>query len=63
MVLYPEVQAKAQEEIDRVVGNNRLPHFEDRANLPYIEAVFLETLRWHPVSPMGQLASLYAEDA
>jgi len=58
MVLHPEVQTKAQEEIDRVVGNDCLPHFNDRVNLPYIEAVFLETLRWRPVSPMGQLASL-----
>ncbi|KAI6039896.1 cytochrome P450 [Pisolithus marmoratus] len=53
MVLYPEVQTKAQEEIDRVVGTDRLPNFDDRPNLPYVEAVFLETLRWHPVSPMG----------
>ncbi|KAL4062922.1 cytochrome P450 [Scleroderma yunnanense] len=53
MVLYPEVQTKAQEEIDRVVGTNRLPDFQDRTSLPYVEAVYLETLRWKPVSPMG----------
>jgi cytochrome P450 len=53
MVLYPEVQAKAQAEIDRVVGKNRLPDFDDRSALPYLDAVLRETLRWHPVFPMG----------
>ncbi|EJC98990.1 cytochrome P450 [Fomitiporia mediterranea MF3/22] len=53
MMVYPEVQRKAQEEIDRVIGNGRLPCFEDRDNLPYINAVVKEVLRWHPVGPMG----------
>ncbi|KAI6122247.1 cytochrome P450 [Pisolithus croceorrhizus] len=52
MVLYPETQAKAQEEIDRVVGHTRLPEFKDREKLPYVEAVFLEVLRWHPILPL-----------
>ncbi|KAI6099756.1 cytochrome P450 [Pisolithus sp. B1] len=52
MVLFPETQVKAQEEIDRVVGNDRLPEFKDRQNLPYVEAVFLEILRWHPINPI-----------
>ncbi|KAG1747258.1 cytochrome P450 [Suillus paluster] len=51
MVLHPEVQIKAQEEIDRVVGNSRLPDFSDRERLPYVEAVYLETLRWQPIIP------------
>lgn len=45
MVLFPHVQAKAQEELDRVVGMDRLPIWEDRANLPYIRGVVEETLR------------------
>ena len=53
MTLYPEVQRKAQEEIDRVLGVGRLPKMIDRVNLPYIDAVVKETLRWHPVAPMG----------
>ncbi|KAF9238508.1 cytochrome P450 [Melanogaster broomeanus] len=53
MILNPDVQAKAQEEIDRVVGNERLPDFDDRPALPYIEGVYLESLRWHPVLPLG----------
>ncbi|KAN0092733.1 Cytochrome P450, partial [Tylopilus felleus] len=51
MALHPEAQAKAQEEIDRVVGTQHLPDFGDRSNLPYVEAIYLETLRWRPVVP------------
>ncbi|KAI1505139.1 cytochrome P450 [Biscogniauxia marginata] len=47
----PEVQQRAQEEIDRVVGTDRLPTWTDREHLPYVEAVFKEALRWHPVIP------------
>lgn len=53
MTVHPEVQRKAQEEIDRVIGPGRLPKMEDRANLPYTDAVVKEVLRWHPVAPMG----------
>ncbi|KAI0790553.1 cytochrome P450 [Abortiporus biennis] len=49
MLHHPEIQEKAQAQIDSVVGQNRLPTFEDRESLPYIEAIVLETLRWHPV--------------
>lgn len=53
MVLHPLVQHKAQKEIDTVVGSDRLPAVEDRVQLPYIEAVFKECLRWRVVAPMG----------
>ncbi|KAF9238504.1 cytochrome P450 [Melanogaster broomeanus] len=53
MVLNPDVQSEAQEEIDRVVGNERLPNFDDRPNLPYVEGVYLETLRWRPAVPLA----------
>ncbi|KAG6333534.1 hypothetical protein ID866_5559 [Astraeus odoratus] len=53
MFLYPDVQTKAQEEIDRVVGTSRLPDFRDRPNLPYVDALLLECFRWHPVLPLG----------
>lgn len=55
MVLYPEVQRRAQEEIDGIVGPDRLPDFNDRPYLPFVEAVLRETLRWHPVVPLGAL--------
>ncbi|EIW80307.1 cytochrome P450 [Coniophora puteana RWD-64-598 SS2] len=47
------VQKRAQEELDTVVGMDRLPDFSDRDSLPYIEAVFREVRRWHPVTPLG----------
>lgn len=53
MVLYPEVQRKAQAEIDAVVGKDRLPDFGDRPFLPYVSAILEEALRWHPVVPLG----------
>jgi cytochrome P450 len=53
MALHPEVQAKAQADIDRVVGKDRLPDFSDRAALPYLDAITRETHRWHPVFPMS----------
>ncbi|KAJ7156841.1 cytochrome P450 [Mycena crocata] len=53
MVLFPGVQAKAQREIDAVVGDGRLPSFSDKENLPYTTALALEVLRWHSVTPTG----------
>ncbi|KAL2814360.1 cytochrome P450 [Aspergillus cavernicola] len=53
MALYPDVQKTAQEELDRVLGPNKLPSFEDRHILPYTDAIVKESLRWHPVAPMG----------
>ncbi|KAG1861718.1 cytochrome P450 [Suillus subalutaceus] len=53
MVLYPDIQKRAQAEIDSVIGRDRLPTFEDRASLPYIDAVMRETFRWQPVTPLG----------
>jgi cytochrome P450 len=53
MVLHPEVQKKAQEEIDSIVGHDRLPDFNDRSSLRYIDYIVQETLRWGPVSPIG----------
>jgi len=61
MALYPEVQKKAQAEIDAVVGPNRLPDFEDRPSLPYINAVVKESMRWHLVLPLG-LAHMATND-
>jgi len=53
MLLYPEAQRAAQAELDRVVGSDRLPSFEDRVSLPYITAIMQETLRWRPALPLG----------
>jgi len=53
MTLFPDVQKKAQAEIDAVVGPDRLPSFADRDSLPYTEALVTEVLRWNVVFPTG----------
>ncbi|KAI0739563.1 cytochrome P450 98A3 [Daedaleopsis nitida] len=53
MALYPDVQKKAQAELDAVVGSGRLPEYEDMDSLPYIRALVKELLRWHVVTPLG----------
>ncbi|KAH7915196.1 cytochrome P450 [Hygrophoropsis aurantiaca] len=53
MMQNPEIQARAHAELDRVVGDKRLPVFEDRAALPYIDALIREVRRWRPITPIG----------
>ncbi|KIK74882.1 hypothetical protein PAXRUDRAFT_835861 [Paxillus rubicundulus Ve08.2h10] len=58
MMHHPEVQVRAQVEIDRVIGTQRLPDFEDRPAMPYVDALVRETLRCHPALPIGDSDSL-----
>ncbi|KIJ44994.1 hypothetical protein M422DRAFT_30174 [Sphaerobolus stellatus SS14] len=53
MTLYPAVQKKAQAEIAGITGGSRLPTFNDRDHLPYINALITELFRWHIAGPMG----------
>lgn len=53
MVLHPSKLLNLQKQIDKVVGEARLPTFEDIPNLPLVRAVVKETLRWHPVTAGG----------
>ncbi|KAI0794212.1 cytochrome P450 98A3 [Fomes fomentarius] len=53
MARFPEVQRKAQYELDSVVGSDRLPEFSDKPSLPYLSALVKELLRWHVVTPIG----------
>ncbi|KAI0753473.1 cytochrome P450 [Daedaleopsis nitida] len=62
MVLNPDVQKRAQAEIDRVVGSERLPDYTDRAQLPYVSAVMKEVLRWHSPGPTGVPHKLTQDD-
>ncbi|CAA7266302.1 unnamed protein product [Cyclocybe aegerita] len=62
MALYPDVMRKAQEEIDAVIGQDRLPSFSDRENLPYTNALVLEIARWHTVAPTAVHHSSMEDD-
>ena len=53
MALNPHIQAKAQAELDTILGPYTLPKLSDRDKLPYINAIVKESMRWHPVAPMG----------
>ncbi|KAG6378884.1 cytochrome P450 [Boletus reticuloceps] len=53
LTLFPDVQKKAQAEIDAVIGSDRLPNFTDRDSLPYVEALAKEVLRWNVVVPLA----------
>lgn len=53
LLLNPAVLKKAQAEIDAVVGTDRLPSFEDRERLRYIDFIVQEAFRWAPLSPIG----------
>ncbi|KAF4474647.1 cytochrome P450 oxidoreductase [Fusarium agapanthi] len=50
---YPHVQAKARKEIDAVCGSERAPVFSDFDQLPYINAIVKEGLRWRPTTELG----------
>ena len=45
MMLYRSVQEKVHEELDRVIGNDRLPELEDIENLHYLQATICEVIR------------------
>jgi len=53
MAIYPEVQKKAQKELDSLNGDQRLPDFTDFEHLPYLAAIVNEVFRWHPVTPFA----------
>ena len=53
MLHYPDVMRKAQAELDKIVGPDRLPTFEDHSSLRYVNALINETLRWRPIAVLG----------
>lgn len=64
MTLHPDIQARAQAEIDGILctAYHRLPTFSDKIKLPYVNAIVLEILRWHPAVPLGLAHSLTHDD-
>ncbi|ESK96459.1 cytochrome p450 [Moniliophthora roreri MCA 2997] len=53
MISHPHILKKLREEIDRVIGDERMPGFEDEGTLPYLVACIKETLRRRPPTIMG----------
>jgi len=53
MVLHPEILRRIQDETDSVVGDSRLPDFDDRPSLTYLECVLREVYRIQPAAPLG----------
>ncbi|KAJ8482604.1 hypothetical protein ONZ51_g5256 [Trametes cubensis] len=62
IILYPDVQTRAQEELDAVVGPDRLPQITDLPSLPYVKAVVKELLRWHSAAPLSLPHGVTKED-
>lgn len=62
MATHPEIQKKAQAEIDHITGGTRLPDFQDRPSLPYLEAMYRELMRWMPPVPLGLPHRLTEDD-
>ena len=62
MASYPAVQARAQAELDAVLGQERLPTRADRAQLPYVDAVLKECMRWRPILPLALPHLVLEED-
>ncbi|KAJ7496786.1 cytochrome P450 [Mycena latifolia] len=61
MILYPEAQRKAQNELDTVLGHCTAPRLSDRPRLPFVEALISEVFRHFTITPMG-LPHVAAED-
>ena len=61
MTLFPETQARAQNEIDIVIGGERLPTFADRERLSYTCALIKEIYRRNTVAPIGMPHSVQEE--
>ena len=62
MAINPGIQEKAQTEIDRVIGRNRLPEIYDRPKLPYLEGIYREVLRCRQPLQLGGSRRLMEDD-
>jgi cytochrome P450 len=62
MVIYPDIQKKAQDEIDKIVGSNRLPSFADKSSMPYVSCIVWECLRWNAAVPIPTPRTVTEDD-
>ncbi|KAF8607328.1 cytochrome P450 [Ceratobasidium sp. AG-I] len=62
MILNPHIAKRAREELDRVIGTERLPGMEDREKLVYVDCVVLESMRWRNVLPLAVPHRIAVED-
>ncbi|KAF7333345.1 Cytochrome P450 [Mycena venus] len=62
MLSFPEVQRRAQKELDAIIGRSRMPTFADYDSLPYMRALIKEVLRWAPIAPLGVPHRLAEDD-
>ncbi len=62
MCVFPEVQKKAQYELDEVVGHDRSPDWSDETSIPYVDAIIKETLRWRSVTILGGIPHAPIQD-
>ena len=74
LLTRPDVLRTAQLEMDRVLGSHsaspssnshshlKLPTFEDRPSLPYLESLMSEVLRWGVPVPLGLPHRLMEDD-
>ena len=53
MMMNPKIQTRVQEELDRVIGHDRVVSLKDRSNLPYTEATLMEVQRMSSILPVG----------
>ncbi|KAH8805193.1 cytochrome P450 [Xylogone sp. PMI_703] len=61
-IAFPEVVKKAHAELDRVIGHDRFPTWQDEPNLPYIRAIIKEQHRWRTIAPMSFAHYTHKED-
>ncbi|KAF8545990.1 cytochrome P450 [Imleria badia] len=62
MIENPHVWKRAQAEIDALVGTDRLPEFDDRVSLPYLDAIIREVFRWGIIVPLGAPHAVTLDD-
>jgi cytochrome P450 len=62
MLLFPDAQHKAHDELDRVIGSDRLPTMEDQDSLPYIHSCIKESMRWMPTTILGAVPHATTQD-